>query len=157
METDARVDGLLDRWEVMHQQGTPVTIDDLCADCPELVAEVRRRIGVLREMDSALDTEVHPTSPDANGPSWRRPGGESRPASCFAGHGGLLAGSSPRSWRAGRSPDRPPAGAGPHGRAQADPARQAPRRGTAAVPPRGRHHGPAATPRHRADLRPGTG
>ncbi len=37
METDARIDGLIDRWEELHEQGTPLTIDDLCADCPELV------------------------------------------------------------------------------------------------------------------------
>ena len=66
MQTDARVDGLLDRWEELHEQGTPLTIEDLCAECPELVAEVRRRIEILREMDSALDTEVQQprTSPE---------------------------------------------------------------------------------------------
>jgi hypothetical protein len=56
METDTRVDGLIDRWEERHQRGAPLTIQELCADCPELIAEVRRRIAALRAMDSALDT-----------------------------------------------------------------------------------------------------
>src|SRR5262245_39775162 len=59
METDARVDALIDRWEEMQEQGTPQTIEALCSDCPELVPEVRRRIGVLREMDAALGTQAH--------------------------------------------------------------------------------------------------
>jgi serine/threonine protein kinase len=58
METETRVDDLVDRWEVMRARGTPLTIEELCADCPELVAPVRRRIEILRAMDSALETEV---------------------------------------------------------------------------------------------------
>jgi tetratricopeptide (TPR) repeat protein/tRNA A-37 threonylcarbamoyl transferase component Bud32 len=58
MENDARVDDLIDRWEEMHARGTPLTIEELCSDCPELVTEVRRRIAVLREVDSALETPV---------------------------------------------------------------------------------------------------
>jgi hypothetical protein len=56
METNTRVDGLIDRWEALHQQGSPLTIQELCANCPELIAEVRRRIAALRAMDLALDT-----------------------------------------------------------------------------------------------------
>jgi tetratricopeptide (TPR) repeat protein/tRNA A-37 threonylcarbamoyl transferase component Bud32 len=67
METDPRVDGLVDGWELMHKQGAPLTIEELCADCPELVAEVRRRIQALQAMDSALGTtgtELGPTPGD---------------------------------------------------------------------------------------------
>src|SRR5262245_50559384 len=59
METETRVDDLVDRWELMRGHGTPLTIEELCADCPELAAEVRRRIQALQALDSALDTEVH--------------------------------------------------------------------------------------------------
>ena len=59
METETRVDSLVDRWEEMGDKGTPLTIEELCAGCPELVAEVRRRIDALQAMDSALDTELH--------------------------------------------------------------------------------------------------
>jgi eukaryotic-like serine/threonine-protein kinase len=77
METDPRVDGLIDRWEEMHEQGTPLTIEELCAASPELVEEVRRRIDALREMDLALHTESDgplPTPEDqgANGPVEKR-------------------------------------------------------------------------------------
>ena len=58
MENEANVDDLIDRWEELRDQGTPPTIEELCADRPELAAEVRRRIEALRAMDSALDSEV---------------------------------------------------------------------------------------------------
>ena len=58
METERGVDGLVDRWEVMRDCGHAPTIEELCAGCPELAAEVRRRIEALKAMDSALDTEV---------------------------------------------------------------------------------------------------
>ncbi len=57
METETHVDDLVGRWEEMRDQGTPLTIEELCAGSPELVAEVRRRIEALQAMDSALDTE----------------------------------------------------------------------------------------------------
>jgi serine/threonine protein kinase len=58
METETRIDDLINRWEELRDRGTPLTIEELCSDWPELAAEVRRRIAVLREVDSALDTEV---------------------------------------------------------------------------------------------------
>jgi tetratricopeptide (TPR) repeat protein/tRNA A-37 threonylcarbamoyl transferase component Bud32 len=74
METDTRVDDLVDRWEELHEQGTPLTIEELCADCPDLVPEVRRRIAALRAVNSALDTEVHPPSSTAGEPAHDRAG-----------------------------------------------------------------------------------
>ncbi len=56
METETRVDGLVARWEELRDRGTPVTIDELCAGCPELAPEVRHRVEALQAMDSALDT-----------------------------------------------------------------------------------------------------
>src|SRR5580658_4567837 len=56
METEVRVNDLIDRWEELREQGAPPSIEALCSDCPELVPELRRRIRALTEMDSALDT-----------------------------------------------------------------------------------------------------
>ena len=58
MDNDARVDGLIDRWEDLRQQGASATIEQLCAHCPELAEEVRRRIEALQAMDLALVTKA---------------------------------------------------------------------------------------------------
>jgi len=57
MKNETRIDDLIDRWEEIKEQGT-LAVEQLCWDCPELVAEVRRRIAVLRDVDSALDTRA---------------------------------------------------------------------------------------------------
>ena len=62
METEI-IDGLVDRWEEMQHNGTPLTVDELCVGHPGLAAEVRRRIEALRAMDSALETEVSGRAP----------------------------------------------------------------------------------------------
>jgi serine/threonine-protein kinase len=67
VEAETRVYDLIERWERMHEQGTPVTIEALCAECPELIEDVRLRIDALRAMDPALDTgvtELLPTPED---------------------------------------------------------------------------------------------
>src|SRR5262249_37679337 len=51
-------DGLVDSWEALQEQGTSLTVEELCADCPELFAEVRRRIEALQAMDSAPETRM---------------------------------------------------------------------------------------------------
>src|SRR5262249_61810868 len=63
METEARVDALIDRWEEMQEHGTPLTIEALCSDCPELVVEVRRRLGSLKEKDAALRPDADDAQP----------------------------------------------------------------------------------------------
>jgi serine/threonine protein kinase len=67
MDTEVQVDDLVDRWEVTRNQATPPTIEELCADCPELAAEVRRRIEALLAMESALDTDVYQPRPSLAG------------------------------------------------------------------------------------------
>ncbi len=44
MLTEERLEDLLLRWEELQQQGRPVTAEELCRDCPELLGELRRRI-----------------------------------------------------------------------------------------------------------------
>src|SRR5262249_6625093 len=79
METDTRVDGLIDRWEELHRRGSPLTIQGICADCPQLIAQGRRRVAALPAMDSAPDTARTPCLPTpaarsrppaARGPPW---------------------------------------------------------------------------------------
>ena len=40
MGTETRIDEMINRWEEMRERATPLTIEELCCHCPELVAEV---------------------------------------------------------------------------------------------------------------------
>jgi hypothetical protein len=44
MVPDSRVQALLERWRQGQDQGRPVSVEELCRDCPELRAEVERLI-----------------------------------------------------------------------------------------------------------------
>ncbi len=57
MDTEMRVDALIERWEALRDQGTSLTPEALCADAPELIDEVRRRIEALRDMERVLGPE----------------------------------------------------------------------------------------------------
>jgi serine/threonine-protein kinase len=66
---------LLARWEELRRQGREVTIDALCADCPELAGRLAERVAFLRGM-SALDvgsTDSFP-SPPGDAPATTAPG-----------------------------------------------------------------------------------
>lgn len=54
MTDDSRLAELLDEWEDAQEEGREVTPEQLCADCPELLDEVKRRIQALREIDGRL-------------------------------------------------------------------------------------------------------
>lgn len=56
MAADARLDELLLRWEELHEQGQAPGAEELCRDCPELIAPLAERIRLLREMDDAFGT-----------------------------------------------------------------------------------------------------
>ncbi len=45
---DDRIQELLERWDALRHQGEPLSAEELCEDCPELVDEVRRRIEALK-------------------------------------------------------------------------------------------------------------
>jgi len=49
---------LLAQWEEFHLQGRDVTAEDLCLECPELVAELSSRIHALRSFGPRLDTRT---------------------------------------------------------------------------------------------------
>lgn len=62
----SEVDALLERWEEQKMAGQSPSVDELCADCPELAAEVGRQIvdlekvGVLLEEEGVLDADEAP-------------------------------------------------------------------------------------------------
>jgi serine/threonine protein kinase len=54
VDTDLRLDELLQRWEELHRQGESRSPEELCSDCPELAGELTRRIALLRAFDPFL-------------------------------------------------------------------------------------------------------
>jgi urea transport system substrate-binding protein len=55
MIDDARVEELLLTWEESRAVGEPLSAEELCRDCPELLEVIRRRIRDLRAISSVLD------------------------------------------------------------------------------------------------------
>src|SRR5438132_7612922 len=82
MTEQNRVEALLLRYDELRTQQTPASAEELCQDCPELVAELKRRIRILESMDGMLGGAKSeeasavrtPTDPAAAGPSMSRPG-----------------------------------------------------------------------------------
>jgi serine/threonine-protein kinase len=50
MTNAERISDLLLRWDVLREQGQHISAEELCRDCPDLVEEVRRQIGILEVM-----------------------------------------------------------------------------------------------------------
>jgi serine/threonine-protein kinase len=75
-----RLGELLLRWDELRRHGREMSAGELCADCPELADELRRRIAVVRDLEPVLDLEpTHsvPTpgdsGPDGSGSDGRLP------------------------------------------------------------------------------------
>jgi tetratricopeptide (TPR) repeat protein len=69
MSIEPRVAVLVDRWVELRDNGSPVTIEELCTEEPELASRVRRGIEALQAMQSFLETNVFdpgPTSGDSS-------------------------------------------------------------------------------------------
>ena len=47
MHPESRLTELLLQWETLRSQGRTIALEDLCADTPDLVDELRRRIQSL--------------------------------------------------------------------------------------------------------------
>jgi serine/threonine protein kinase/tetratricopeptide (TPR) repeat protein len=63
-----RLGELLRRWDELHRQGREMSAGELCADCPEHADELRRRIGVVRNLEPILDVgPTHLASTPAHG------------------------------------------------------------------------------------------
>jgi formylglycine-generating enzyme required for sulfatase activity/serine/threonine protein kinase len=58
MSTETRLDLLLERWEVARRRGGTPAIEELCADCPELIEALRSRIAVMEDLDAWLASTV---------------------------------------------------------------------------------------------------
>jgi eukaryotic-like serine/threonine-protein kinase len=95
-----RLGELLLRWDELRRQGHDVSAGELCADCPELADEVRRRIEVVRDLEPVLDVETTRVAatpgdgdPDGSGPDRRLPNDLHAAAvyrpQWFHAHGGL--------------------------------------------------------------------
>src|SRR5262249_51819206 len=64
-----RVEDLLLRWEELSERGESVTPEELCRDCPELLDELRRRVGALQALNPALDVASGPSTVEVNASS----------------------------------------------------------------------------------------
>ncbi len=54
MSTDSQLSDLLLEWEERHEQGSPISVEELCRDCPQLLDEVRRKVAALQAMNPLL-------------------------------------------------------------------------------------------------------
>ena len=76
MSNEEHLDDLLYRWEELAAHGRRTTPEELCVDCPELAAELARRVKALEEMDSVFDTLTHRTHTAASDSDFELPGYE---------------------------------------------------------------------------------
>lgn len=65
VKSDPRVADLLVQWEDLHEQGQSVEPEELCAECPEFLEELKRRIQILESMKDRLDTVPYVPQPAA--------------------------------------------------------------------------------------------
>ncbi|MBM4072924.1 MAG: hypothetical protein FJ271_28950 [Planctomycetes bacterium] len=54
MSPSDNIDELMLRWEAARQQGRVLSVEELCAECPELVAELRAQIRAIEDMERVL-------------------------------------------------------------------------------------------------------
>lgn len=98
MSDDVSLDDLLDEWERCRDEGRPVSPEELCRNCPELLPALREQVARLQRLDRFLrdDATDDATLPSAPGPAPRwdvpvggpLPGGRYRPVQ-FHARGGL--------------------------------------------------------------------
>jgi eukaryotic-like serine/threonine-protein kinase len=74
MADESRLSHLLTRWQAERARGHDVAVTELCRDCPELSAELARRIEIARQVDIA-DVADYPSTATAffDGGTGRRP------------------------------------------------------------------------------------
>jgi serine/threonine-protein kinase len=69
MSVDQRVLDLVLRYEELASQGQPLTPEELCRDCPELLDELRRRLASLGAINPLLDTEPNAPASSPGSPA----------------------------------------------------------------------------------------
>jgi serine/threonine-protein kinase len=67
MSGDRTVSELLLLWEEAHHRGRPVTPEELCRDCPERLAELRRQVAALAAVNALMDTSPDDAAATADG------------------------------------------------------------------------------------------
>jgi len=55
---DDRLIEILERWEEGRQRGINISAEELCAECPELIADVERKIAKLEQFRDVLPEET---------------------------------------------------------------------------------------------------
>ena len=68
---ETRLSGLLMRWAEQQRLGCPVSPEDLCVDCPDLLEEFKLQLEAMEAMDSVLAID---TGTAASQQPWRQPG-----------------------------------------------------------------------------------
>src|SRR5262249_58524533 len=63
MALDPRILELLSRWEEERAQGRTLAPEELCRDCPDLLAEVKRRLEDLQSLDHLVNTPAADDTP----------------------------------------------------------------------------------------------
>ncbi|HEV3256485.1 MAG TPA: protein kinase [Gemmataceae bacterium] len=78
MSTTTRLSELLLRWQELKREGQDLAAEELCADCPELIEDLRQQMQALESMESLLGMRTRhgdPASPaDARFASTQMPG-----------------------------------------------------------------------------------
>ena len=59
MSENDRLLDLVVLWEELHEAGTPVALEELCRDCPELLPALRERLKALSGLDAVLGNETN--------------------------------------------------------------------------------------------------
>jgi serine/threonine-protein kinase len=62
MASEPTVDTLLSLWHQRRQQGDAITPEKLCADCPELLDDLRRQIGAIAGVEALLPSQAAPAT-----------------------------------------------------------------------------------------------
>jgi len=60
---EGELSGRLMRWQELRDQGRAPAVEELCADAPELVGELRNRIAALESMESLMNTDSGGSTP----------------------------------------------------------------------------------------------
>jgi serine/threonine-protein kinase len=72
MSDRERIDSLVVRFEELREHGTPLSPEELCRDCPELLAELKEQLRVLSSMNALLgdpSSELLPPETTTVGPA----------------------------------------------------------------------------------------
>src|SRR5262249_41199054 len=94
MHTDPRLSSLVLRWQEERRQGRTPSLDDLCADCPELREAVQRQLDTLASMAAfpapqpPRRTSAGPIHPEPPGPGLPAQAGRFR-LGAVVGRGGM--------------------------------------------------------------------